>query len=187
MLIHRLVRLSTYLLIAGCNPIYNVGDPKKALPEYHRDRPFLFIHQDPSQRGKTYGVIVAIYPDGRIIRTTSEATVGESYIRGRLSTEDLAKARRILHDSGLLSTRPGGSTVLHVEAEFVGVRYGERVTSWAHSPGFENTNNGSATNPRITKLKKELLALPVQEPQPEPVAEWHRYPTEFYEVDPANQ
>jgi hypothetical protein len=179
--------LWAYFFIPGCNPIDNVGDPKKPLPEYHPDRPLLFIHQTPSQRGTFYGVIVAIYPDGRIIRTTSESALGESYIRGRLSTEDFAKARRILHDSGILSTKPGGSVVLHSRVENLGVRYGARVSSWGHSPDFENTNNSSSYNPRITKLKNDLLALPIQDSKPEPAAEWYRYPTEFYEGDPSNQ
>jgi hypothetical protein len=166
--------VALYLVVRGCNPIHNVGDPDKPLAEYHPDRPFLFVHRDT-------GLVMAIYPDGRVIRATSESTVGESYIRGRLSPQDVAQARRILHDSGLLSTKPGGWVVLHSDVECVGVRYGERITSWAHSPGFENTNDSSNTNPRINQLKKELLALPVQEPKPEPSQEWNRYPTEFYE------
>jgi len=185
-----LAAIPIYLLIPGCNPIHNVGDPNKPLPEYHPDRPFLFIlttsgYPGPGQR-MISGVIVAIYPDGRVIRATSESTIGESYIRGRLSPEHLAQARRILHDSGLLSTKPGGSLVVDAAAEHVGVRYGKRVISWAHSPGFESTNNASNTSSRITRLKKELLALPLEDPKPEPPQEWSRWPTEFYEGDPSN-
>src|SRR5688572_22530846 len=115
----RFIRISTALLILAvvavsfffvpaCNPIQNVGDPGKPLPSSHPDRPFLFIrrisaytrHPSPS------GVIIAVYPDGRIIRATSESAVGQSYIRGHLSPDDLARARRILKDSGLLSSKP---------------------------------------------------------------------------------
>jgi hypothetical protein len=190
----RLIRISTALVILAvvavsiffipaCNPIRNVGDPRKPLPSYHPDRPFLFIHsisgytRDPLPSG----VVIAIYPDGRIIRATSQSAVGQSYLRGHLSPDDLARARRILKDSGLLSSKPGGFLVMHAASDHVGVRYGNRVTSWAHTPGLENTNNSSATNPRITRLKQELLALPVQDAKPEPPEEWARSPTEFYE------
>jgi hypothetical protein len=185
-----LVGVSVYFAIPGCNPIEKVGQPDQPLPTYHLDRPFLFIHMTPDypapNRRLVSGVIIAIYPDGRIIRAASESTIGESYIRGHLSPENLAQARRILHDSGLLSTKPGGSLVVDAAAEHVGIRYGARVTSWAHSPGFENSNNSDSTNPRITRLKNHLLALPLEDARPDPSQEWSRYPTEFYEGDPSN-
>ncbi len=170
--------LSIDLLNACSNPIEKVGEPDKPLPEYHADRPFLFIHITPANsRRAVSGLILAIYPDGRIIRVTSESTIGESYIRGRLSTENLAQARRMLHDSGLLSTKPGGVVVVDGGAEHVGIRYEKHVTSWAHTPGYDYGPVGS----RITQLKKNLLALPLEDPKPEPPQEWDRWPTEFYE------
>src|SRR4051812_47075922 len=99
--------VSTYFLLPRFNPIHNVGDPNNPLPKYPPARPFLFINMDPgwTPPPRKTGVIVAIYPDGHIIRVTSQSAIGESYIRGRLSPEHLTQARRILHDSGLLSTR----------------------------------------------------------------------------------
>ena len=175
--------LSSYFLLPGRNPILNVGDPSKPLPQDHSDLPFLFINMDPGYTTppRILGVIVAIYPDGRIIRVVSESTVGQSYIRGRLSPEQVAKARRILHDSGLLSTGGRDTKMADAPTEQVGVRYGKLVGWWAHNPGFEKTKWSSATNPSITRLKKELLALPVEDPKPEPPKEWSRWPTEFYE------
>src|ERR1051325_11722955 len=97
---------------SGCNSVRNVGNPQKPLPAAPPDRPFLFIYESGGHsRHAAHGVLLAIYPDARIIRATSESTVGQSYIRGRLSPENFAKARRTLGDSGLLSTKPGGIVV----------------------------------------------------------------------------
>jgi len=179
-----LAALSTYFFLPRFNPIHNVGDPNKPLPGYRPDRPFLFINMDSGYSNERItGVIVAIYPDGHIIRATSESTVGKSYIRGRLSPEKLAKARRILHDCGLLSTRGRDTEMSDAPVEQVGVRHGKRVSWWARNPGFENTKWSDVTNSSITRLKKELLALPVEEPTPEPPQAWSTWPTQFYEGD----
>src|SRR5215208_6238288 len=59
------------VIFPGCNSIEKVGQPGKPLPAFHPDRPFLFIHSTseygPGAGERTVsGLIVAIYPDGRI-------------------------------------------------------------------------------------------------------------------------
>ena len=168
-------------LIIGCAGVRNVGDPDHPLHSARADAPFVFIHCTPAY-GPPWraGTLVAVWNDGTIVRAASEDQLGQSYVRARLTPEQLAHVRRLLGDSGLLTDHSQSWLIVDAAAETLAVRYDNQVKTWAHSPGFENTSNHDSTDPRITRLKQALLAIPLDNPTPEPAATFSTYPNDWY-------
>lgn len=179
----RLLCLVVFLL-GGCEvrDVSNVGRPEVAMRADALDRPFVFMELFPAYSSHPVaGLLLAIWSDGRILRVRSEAEIGKAYVRGRLAPEQIKQARDALGRSGILTTSDEDrGSIMDASSEELTVRWGDAARMWHHNPGNENTNNADATDPRITQLRHELLALPMAEVVSEPAEspwippEWRR-------------
>src|SRR5688572_30530164 len=161
----------------GCAGVRHVGNPTHPLPSTRDDAPFVFIYCTSGYSSRLHaGTLVAVWNDGTIVRAASEEQLGQSYVRSRLTPAQLAHVRSLLGASGLLTDHSEQFLVIDAPAENLTVRYGARLKTWAHSPGFEDTGNHDSTDPRITRLKHALLALPLETPTPHPPHEFTSYP-----------
>lgn len=161
-----------------------VKDPHYPLSSQKNDLPFLFLHHFPGHPAQgerlSAGTIVAIWPNGTIVRAKSETEIGHTYIRGRLTSKQLDDVRSELGQSGLLKSSDRNPLVVDAASERVVIRWDGIVRQWAHSPGNEGTINSNSTNPKITALKSYLMALPVDHPAPEPPDAYAKFPQAWY-------
>src|SRR5438477_6370734 len=58
-------------------------------------RPFFFVYHNPAYPGPrdpiVAGVVVAIWPDGSVVRIADTDAVGQRYFRGKLAVDELAR------------------------------------------------------------------------------------------------
>lgn len=159
-----------------------VADPNRPFPDQQSEKPFLFFHLLPAYSPKPVsGIMVAVWPDGKIVRATSESATGREYVGARLSSDQMTALRREIAQSGILSDNGVGMLVLDAASETLLLRWGKTVKSWSHSPGFEGTGNSNCTNPRITAMKRYLMSLALDHALPEPAGAYADYPHAWYE------
>ena len=91
---------------------------------------------------------------------------------GHLTSAQVGEVRRILGDSGILSTSTDSNLVVDAADEELTVRGANEVRTWAQSPGFEQTGN-----PLITQIRRKLMAIPLPDAALEPPEQWRRFPT----------
>lgn len=170
-------------MCGGCRDVVRaVGDPAKEFPREQGDRPFVFIYVTPAYT-RDYpvaGVLVAVWADGTVVRATTEAEVGKSYVRGRLDREQVQQVRRMIGESDVLKMHEGGSLIVDAKAENLTVRWGKVTRTWAHNPGDEKIER-DATNPILTNVKKRLMGVELKDARAEPKDKWDEYPHGWYE------
>lgn len=156
-----------------------------APPTSRPDVPFVFVYETSGfvLAADDYGgVLVAVWPDGRVIRASSRHECGRSYVRTMLSPAQLNYVCRAIVHSGVPHSKPDAPLVVDAATEQVSVRRGRRFYRWIHCPGFTGTNNADSTNPQLTAAVDALMALPLNDPQPEPADRWRgRFPAEWEE------
>ncbi len=187
------------VLAAGCNrgtsdrgdgsadsagSVAEIANAGLAFSEDQAGVPFVFMYADPGYVGpgsnRPDGLLLAIWPDGNMVRAVSASQAGRAYSKGRLTAAEVGEVRRILGESGILQMSIESNVAPDRSFEAFTVRWGKTVRTWAHSPGFENTGNASSANVRITELKKRLLAITPADSVPEPVDRWASYQHSWY-------
>lgn len=169
--------------IHGCEQresLDDLGNSDKSIPNGPAGVPFVFIYVTPaySEEIQPGGVLLAIWKDGKIIRAKTEADLGKSYIKGRLTGDQLMQVRRILAKSGVLQTPRSGGLIVDARAEWLVVRWGRTVRAWTQNPDFDATPE-KTTKPRMNTTKLQLLSIVPEESAPEPSEAWTKYPHDW--------
>ncbi|MCY2950620.1 MAG: hypothetical protein NTU53_01425, partial [Planctomycetota bacterium] len=158
-----------------------VGDPTRPFPPERLDAPFVFIQTFPGLTLSTHlrsGVLFAVWRDGTIIRATSEPQLGNSYIKGRLTPIQLAQVRRILRDSGILTTPASDSVTLDAHFDSLTTRWGAHLRTWSSATYAVFPDPADL---RFAKLRESLLSITPPDPTPEPPINWDHYPHPWYQ------
>ncbi|MEK6643548.1 MAG: hypothetical protein AABZ08_06530 [Planctomycetota bacterium] len=101
-------------------------------------KPFVFIEHsvgnvDPSSpEAKRWGVVVAIWSDGRIVRATSLDLVGQSYIEGTIEQTDLGAVVGLIEQNDDL-WKEKGNAMPCASWDTLGVRTTNGVRDWSFS------------------------------------------------------
>lgn len=170
--------LLVLLAIWIVNSIILSGCAKKVpkLDRQKRDVPFVFVRSYsgyPGPKEKIInGIVAAVWQDGTIVRVTSEADVGKSYVKGRLSAEQLETLRNTIKESGVIGSEDRGVVVDAGMIELV-IRLEDSVGRWAYSPPHQQ-------NKKIDSIKNQLLSLPLSDEEPADAATYKAYPHDWY-------
>lgn len=144
------------------------------------DEPMAFVWKTPGYTRpddpRREGLVAAVWEDGRVVRAISSGDVGKAYVRGRLTGEQVAGVTRLMAESGLLQAGSKSMPVLDAETEYVGMREGEKMRWWGHSPGF-----ASSEDQRMTQVKARLMELPLSEVAERSAEQWVSYPRKWFE------
>ncbi|MFY9821883.1 MAG: hypothetical protein WAM82_10905 [Thermoanaerobaculia bacterium] len=121
--------------------------------------PLLFVRQlgeypapgEPSHFAT--GLLVALWPDGRILRATSAQTVARRYFEGEVPPADLASFLAFLETSGLEKREEGGVIIPHNAQRQITLRSGGRTVTFLESLP-------EPRDPILRDLTQRLMALP---------------------------
>ncbi len=176
------VRLTAALMIAwgaalhaGCT----TGDQKapQSGARENAAKPFIFLYQTPAFTGpntpRVSGVLAAVWDDGTIVRSASEAAVGKEYIRGRLTPDQIGALRQFVTDSGLHLQKPGGNVAVDAASVDLTLRIYGAARTWAHSPPH-------TLNPKIEAIQDYVFAIKVTAPESVDAAPYSGYPHAWY-------
>jgi hypothetical protein len=143
-----------------------ISSARSAVPEEHaaffdRDRstiPFLYIYMYPKYPGPGEEVIgglkVAVWQDGKVVRTRSAAEVGKAYIEGRLRPEQLNQLVRLIERTGILATPPDDTSPMHQASDFLKIRTRSGLLIWSHTvPNAENA--------LVKQIEDSLMAIDI--------------------------
>lgn len=149
------------------------ANKRKQLDEAESKKPFVFIHMTPALSSVIKcGVIAAVWNDGQIIRTRSEADIGSVYVKGKLSPADLARIKQLLLQCSPKNLKING-IVVDSAADFLVIRFTSGVEHKDHSP--PNTND-----PEIAQVRNELMSLAIENPSEIDGAPYKAWPGDWY-------
>lgn len=142
------------------------------------DRPFVFIYRTPVYPipGKPMisGVLIAVWDDGKMVRTPPGHEVGQSYINCRIKPDAVSKLKQHLIDSDLSFDDPGGMVVVDAASTDLTIRVDGESLTWAHSPPQE-------VNAAITDIEQYLLSLEFDNVEQVDAAPYRIYPHSWYD------
>ena len=125
------------------------------------------------------GVLLAIWPDGKIVRAIMRDQWGKAYVAGVLPANQLAEVAQIINQSKILGSKRVTSLIVDAASEELGVRIGSKAEMWYQNPGALGTNNSDSADPRISALVEQLMAMPTADLHLEPADRWKTYPEEW--------
>ncbi len=148
----------------------------KLLDEAESKKPFVFIHMTPGKPGPRQklksGLIAAVWNDGQIIRTRSDADIGEKYIKGKLSTADVARIKQLIMQCSPENPKVNG-LVVDAAADHLAIRFMSGVWSKGHSSRHTN-------DPEITRIRNELMNVAIENPSEIDGAPYKAWPGDWY-------
>ena len=156
------------VLLAGCSDKKRVSQsPSLECEESRMDVPFVMFHRYPNypvpNQESICGPIVAVWPDGRIVRVASEDVIGKAYVEGTLASAQLRELLRFIETNEGLLDLDGGEVIVDAAWERLGIRlkghrleYGETVGDYA----------SLRHNPEMAALRQHLMSLVIREPRP---------------------
>ena len=125
------------------------------------------------------GVLLAIWPDGKIVRAIMRDQWGKAYVAGVLPANQLAEVAQIINQSKILGSKRVTSLIVDAASEELGLRIGSKAEMWYQNPGALGTNNSDSADPRISALVEQLMAMPTADLHLEPADRWKTYPEEW--------
>ncbi|MBK8267591.1 MAG: hypothetical protein IPK83_04515 [Planctomycetes bacterium] len=140
-------------------------------------KPFVFMRymsgnvMSDSPQWKRIGTLVAVWPDGTIVRAESEELSGQSYLKGRLTAEQVSELRNEVDRSGVLTFENhvvpcGESTGLTV-----------RTSSGMKTVAYWRENEMPTA---FKDMKNYLFSLKMDNPTPVAAEQFKKYPHEWY-------
>ena len=133
------------------------------LLSFDKDRstvPFVYVYMYPKYPAPgdvevVGGLKVAVWQDGKVMRTRSDAKVGKAYIEARLRPEQLNDLMRLIERSGILATPPDDSGPLHSASDGLKVRTLRGLQAW--SQYAENIG------PVVRQVEDALVAIEISQ------------------------
>jgi hypothetical protein len=169
-------------IMYGCSTLQRIGDPNQPIPPEGAADPFVVITREsafvflprepPAPQPPPHGLLVAVWPDGKMVRAVSEDGAGRAYVTAHLTTEQVAGIRRTLGRSGIFwpVIIP---IVIDADTEELTLRWGKHDRTWRHMP--ETGNDDCCSNHRITAIRQALFAVPLTDAKPTDVEpQWTR-------------
>jgi hypothetical protein len=133
------------------------------------DMPYLAAASSPGLGFGFHGIVIAVWPDGRLLRASDLSDARQGYIQGHVSEDDMMALRTFIADSGVFEWL----AVSHIDMADARLMLcsaqGRRV--WR-----EDANSPEASP--LASIRNHLLALPYSDPrhvEPVPISQWTRW------------
>lgn len=140
---------------AGCRG----QDAKFDLHKVSADTPFVFIHRYPAYSPEPVsGLLVAVWKDGWVVRVSAEDEVGESYVEGRITPEQIASVVDMLEETELMREQDD-MLIVDAGSVHVYVRLPDRIVERAESVPHKRASP-------IAQLRSFLLSASLRETKP---------------------
>ncbi|MEK6644548.1 MAG: hypothetical protein AABZ08_11630 [Planctomycetota bacterium] len=161
--------LAAVIVIAN---YYETKVSKKTLDEAESQKPFVFIYMTPGlSEDLKRGLIAAVWNDGQIIRTRSDADIGKKYVKGKLSTADVARIKQLILQR-LPESPKVNWIVVDAAADHLAIRFTSGVWSNSHSPPHTN-------DPEIAQMRNELMNAAIENPSEIDGAAYKDWPSDW--------
>jgi hypothetical protein len=122
------------------------------------------------------GPIVGVWPDGRIVRVASEAEIGDRYVEGKLSPEQLDRLLQFIAANRRLLELNGGYVIVDAASENLGIRLKDHCVRYGETVGDLPQIRH---NEEMAKLRRYLMSIEIAEPRP-CEAPWRVPPDDWY-------
>lgn len=137
-------------------------------------KPFAFMSRMPANSFDASnlnrrGILVAVWPDGKIVRAESEEKIGQSYVMGSLTQDQLEDLRQQIDHRDVLS----------LESHVVPCGGGESLCVRT-SKGVESVAFGGQQPGSFKTVKRFLLDLKITDPVAVPADQYRTYPHDWY-------
>lgn len=167
------------VLFAGCsNNNRQSATSPLGLDDSRPDVPFVMFQRYGGMNDDfVYGPIVAVWPNGRIVRITSEDAIGKRYVEGILTPSEVEGLLRYITTNERILKLDGGYIMPDSDFERVFIRLKDRRITYGESlPAYPDVRRTA----EFTALRRHLMSLEL--PNARPVAPpWKVPPRDWYE------
>lgn len=170
------------LWLAACSREQEASQTRELAVDLSRpDVPLVMFHRypfyPPPGVEPPCGPIVGVWPDGRIVRVASEETIGESYVEGKLTAEQLQQLLRFIATHERLLKLEGGDVIEDAASEDLGIRLKKHRVSYGETVGHHAQVQHNAD---MAQLRQYLMSIEITDPRP-CGAPWTVPPDDWYE------
>ncbi len=170
------------LWLAACSRVQEASQNRELAVDLSRtDVPLVMFHRypfyPPPGIEPPCGPVVGVWPDGRIVRVASEETIGESYVEGKLTAEQLQQLLKFIATHERLLKLEEGGVIEDAASERLGIRLKNHCISYEETTGeYAQLQH----NPDMAQLRQYLMSIGITEPRP-CGAPWTVPPDDWYE------